>query len=299
MAKKRKTALQIFQDKLRFLQQAENRLITNVTKHQKELLELILTEYVPLFDLNDGTILNNAKNIALIQKLDKVFDKLEKNLFRDVLGVMVQDLLAATQLNGKYYIGLGFKKSVIDEILKDKINLETKLGITPTGRLRTDSYLYRLGKTGEVRNKLKDYVIKNLTGDTAFADFQLGFRNLVIGNKKQKGLATTGALQQYFDQYATDSFAQFDAVTDKQFANELGLTHFIYEGSLIPTSRKFCEKRAGKAFTVKETKNWKNDPDLIDKKTKDSYVPLVERGRYRCRHSIRYITEPLYKELTK
>ena len=51
------------------------------------------------------------------------------------------------------------------------------------------------------------------------------------------------------------------------------------------------EKRAGKVFSTEETKTWKNDPDLVEPKTKDTYSPLIERGRYNCRHWIDYISQ--------
>lgn len=288
----------IFDKKVKFLASAEKKFDDRVVKFQDELLDTILLEYLPLFDIENGSISNSAANIALLNSVDNYFDRLEKNLHRDVLGFFSSAILESTTLSAEYYVGLGFKRTVVSNILKNKISLESLLGITPSGKLKKDKYLYRLGKTEQARQQLKDYVLKNLTGDVSFMDFQLGFRNLVIGNKRVKPLATTGFLQRYFDQYAYDKFNEFDAFTNNQFAAGLGLKHFIYEGSLISTSRNFCAKRAGKAFRISETKSWKNDPDLIDKKTKNAYRPLIERGRYRCRHFIKYITEELYNEIT-
>lgn len=293
----KKTPKELFEAKVAQLLKAEQDLDAAVVAHQQKLFELLVSEYLPLFDLEDGVIIDSPNNDALIAKLDAYFDKLEKAMYRDVLGGYATNLLQSAEASGEYYIALGFKRTVVTNLLRDKVRLEAKLGITPTGRLQKDGYLYRLGKTEQVRQQLKDYVIRNLTGDTSFLDFQLGFRNLVIGNKRVQGLATTGVLQRYFDQYAYDSFNQLDATANKQLAANLELKHFVYEGSVIKTTRPFCRKRAGKAYTVKETKKWKDDPDLVDKKTKDSYRVLVERGRYRCRHFIRYITEELYNEL--
>lgn len=291
-----KTAQELYQEKLQFLLKAEEELSASVLTHQQQLYELILSEYMPLFETENGIILSTPTNDALINQIDNIFDKLNDALNKDVLGPMATNIIQSVNLSGEYYVAIGFQKTVIANLLKDKISVEAKLGITPKGFLKKDGYLYKLGQTAEVRQKLKSYVISNLTGDTPFLQFQLGLRNLVIGNKRVKGLATTGYLQQYFDQYAIDSFAQVDAVANKQIANELQLEYFVYEGSLIKSSRPFCVKRAGKAFKVSDTKNWKNDPDLIDKKSKDAYKPLIERGRYRCRHSIRYITKALYDE---
>ena len=292
-----KSAEDIFREKIDFLIKAEKRLDQAVIEHQRRLYELIITEYLPRFVVVDGVIIDSPQNNALIGELDALFNKLEKAMYRDVLGVFTADLLKSAEKSAEYYEALGFKKTVLANLLKDKVRLEARLGITPLGTLRKDGYLYKLGQTAQVRQELLSYVLSNLTGGTKFTDFQLGFRNLVIGNKRVKGLATAGSLQRYFDQFAYDTFNQMDSVVNSQIASNLNLKHFIYEGSLIETSRKFCEKRAGKVFTIAETKTWKDDPDLVDKKTKDSYRPLIDRGRYRCRHFIKYITEELYNSL--
>lgn len=292
-----KTADEIFKDKVEHILKSEKRLDKAVIAHQKKLYELILSEYLPLFEVENGFIIDSPKNDRLSVKIDNLFNRLEKAFYRDVIGTFAADLLKSAEISGTYYEALGFEKNVIKKLLKDKVRLESRLGITPKGSLKKDGYLYKLGKTPQVRQELLDYTLKNLTGDVSFLDFQLGFRNLVIGNKRKKGLATEGRLQRYFDQYAYDTFSQMDSVANKQLATNLNLKHFIYEGSTIKTSRKFCIKRAGKAFSVEETKKWKDDPDLIDKKTKDVYNPLIDRGRYRCRHFIKYITEALYNHL--
>lgn len=71
------------------------------------------------------------------------------------------------------------------------------------------------------------------------------------------------------------------AVTLKK-SDDLGLTHFLYAGGLIKTSRDFCVQRAGKIFTFKEAKTWNNGQGL-------PVIPYL--GGYNCRHSIVPMTE--------
>ena len=293
-----KTPDQIFKDKISLLLKAEKRMDAQAVSYQSKLFDLLVEEYLPLFDVKDGIVLDSSKNLSLINSLDVYFTKLSSALNNDILGGFAANLLKSASMSGQYYEQLGFNKTVVKSVLKNKFALETRLGIQPSGKLKKSGYLYKLGQTEEVRNKLANYVINNLTGDTGFLDFQLGFRNLVKGNRRVKGLSTKGALQQYFDQYAYDSFNELDAVANKQLATQFNLKHFIYEGSIIDTTRAFCLDKAGKAFSVEEAeKNWPNDPNLIDKKTKASYKPLVERGRRRCRHFIKYITESTYNQI--
>lgn len=300
MPKKKPLPDELFAIKMQFLKDAEAAMGKRVGAHQRLLLDNLLAEYLPEFDLDEsGIISSNTKNISLLAKVERQFDKIQKALVRDVLAPFARDLIKGSVLSADYYAGLGFKRTVVDGVLRTKVRVADRIGITASGRLRKDGYLHRLALTDPARQTLKNYVLRSLTGDVSFTDFQLGMRNLVIGNKKVKSLPTTGVLDRYFDQYAYDKFNEVDNLANRQIADELQLKHFIYEGSLIKTSRRFCEKRAGKAFSVAETKQWKNDPDLIDKKTADTYNPMVELGRYRCRHFPKYITEQTYKALTQ
>jgi len=193
-----RTPNEIFKEKVDHLLAAEKRLDKAVIAHQRKLFELIVSEYLPLFEVEDGLVVDSPANDALINKIDNLFAKLEKAIYRDVIGVFASDLLYSAELSAEYYVGLGFngfKKTVVDGLLKNKVRLEKKLGILPSGRLRKDGYLYKLGQTSSVRQELLGYVVNNLTGDTSFLDFQLGFRNLVLGNRRVKGKVAPSRLQ--------------------------------------------------------------------------------------------------------
>lgn len=281
---------ELFTLKSDFVLASEARFKTKIEGLQKTLLDLLFSEYVTKFDVKDGVLLDNDNNVTLLAEIDKVFEKFNTNFQQSVLNGYAKDLLKITELNADYFSqGLGFATDVVTDIVKNKINLDDKLGFTAKGNLKRDGYLYRLGETQPVRQELRQYVSSSLTSETSYAEYLKGFKDIVVGNEN-----VNGSLVKYYDQYAYDSFNQHDASSGQYLAQGLGLEHFMYEGSIIKTTRDFCVKRAGKVFTIKETKKWKNDPDLIDKKTKDRYKPLVERGRYRCRHFIKYITKELY-----
>jgi hypothetical protein len=106
-----------------------------------------------------------------------------------------------------------------------------------------------------------------------------------------------GTFQRYFRQYAYDTYNQAHEIVNTAISEDLGLTHFVYQGSIIDTTRDFCRKKVGKVFTVAEAQKWRNDPDLIDKKTAATYNPLLERGRYNCRHFLQYISDEMAAQL--
>ncbi len=170
--------------------------------------------------------------------------------------------------------------------------LRSVMGITADGGLVEGGYLDRLGKTVQVRETLRKYVVQSIVSKRSLNEFQRGFRDLVEGKP-----GIDGALQAYWRQYAYDTYNQAHEVVNVSMADELELQHFIYQGSIIPTSREFCRKKAGKVFTRQEALKWKNDPDLIDKKTAASYNPFIERGRYNCRHWLNWISQDLAEQL--
>lgn len=273
-----------------FILDSEVRFNTKIEGLQKSLLDMILNEYIVKFDTKNGVLMDTDKNVSLLAEIDKLFDKFNTNFQQSVLSGYAKDLLKITELNADYFsAGLGFATEKINDIVKNKINLDDKLGFTAKGNLKRDGYLYKLGETQPVRQELKQYVANSLTSEVSYSEYLNGFKQLVVGNENVKG-----SLVKYYDQYAYDSFNQHDASSGLYMAKDLGLEHFMYEGSIIKTSRQFCIDRAGKVFSIKDTKKWKDDPHLIDKKTKATYKPLIERGRYRCRHFLKWLSKELY-----
>lgn len=250
---------------------------------QQSLLELIFEDYIGKFQVKDGKILMNIHNMRLIAKVDNMFNIFDESIVRTVNTRYGNDMLNATIYNADYYIGMDISEKKIKSIVSKLGAVETSIGISK-GEIIKGSYLDDLTKMPEVREKLKNYVRTSVANKKGYQNYLKGFKELVVGSKD-----VNGVLEKYYSQYAYDTFNQVDASINSHFATNLNLKYFIYAGSLITTSRDFCVKRAGKVFHIDETKTWKNDPTLIGK-NREGYNPLIERGRYRCRHTIRYIT---------
>jgi len=89
-----------------------------------------------------------------------------------------------------------------------------------------------------------------------------------------------------FVKYATlvvqDSIMGFDGQFAKYRADEVGLTSYLYYGSLMKDSRDFCIKHAGKVYNEEEINQiWANDTG----QGRDQGSPFIVRGGYNCRHS--------------
>jgi len=101
--------------------------------------------------------------------------------------------------------------------------------------------------------------------------------------KQTYGRTTTGdSFAKYASLLVTDSIMGFDGQFAKYRADELGLTSYLYYGSIIKDSRDFCRKHAGKVYTEQQIIDiWNNDTG----QGRDQGSPFIVRGGYNCRHS--------------
>ncbi len=259
---------------------------------QRRLLELVMSDYVGKFKVDEnGKIIVNEYNMRLAREVEDLMDKFSNKFQKSVLKEFANDMLKTTDFTSDYFKGMGYSEKRLSDIEDGLGYISERIGISEKGNILKGSYLDSLSQNAEVRKELKDYVINSVAGQKDYGEYLKGMKELIVGNDEVEG-----TLQKYYRQFAYDTYNQVDSAINKNFADSLGLTHFIYMGSLIDTSREFCIKRAGKAFSIEETEDWKDDPDLPGK-SKEGYNPLIDRGRWNCRHSIRYISDELFYEM--
>lgn len=122
--------------------------------------------------------------------------------------------------------------------------------------------------------ELVNYIANNPNGaevDTAVSELQTIYGRDRLGDN----------LNRYATQIVQDSLMGFDGQFAKFRADQLGLTSYIYYGSLVRDSRDFCKENADKIFTEDEIREkWANETW----QGKAQGDPFVVRGGYNCRH---------------
>jgi len=98
---------------------------------------------------------------------------------------------------------------------------------------------------------------------------------------------------------ADDAVHTFSRGYSSAIAEGLGLEHYLFAGTIIATTRDFCEKRAGKVYRKSEVESW---ADL----SWSGKMPGTTRqtifwyaGGRRCRHRLLPISENTYLILSK
>lgn len=263
-----------------------------ISVSERSLVGRLLADFAPELDYKDGELRATTRNLARLQILEKVMAEFAVDEARALVERFAVDLLEVAGRNESYYLLAGFEAAKVKAIAEDTALIRARIGLDEKGMLLPGGYLDRLATAPEARQKILDYVVNSMASRKGPKAFVTGLKELVQGGAKGEGV-----IAQHWERYAFDSFSEVREIQNLHMANELELSYFVYTGGIIDSTRRFCEKRNRKVFHRDETKTWKDDPDLIDPATKDTYNPLVDRGRYNCRHFIMWISDERAKEL--
>jgi len=198
-------------------------------------------------------------DLVTIQQLKKIAFTQFQNLGNEFTNTLAQEVYQST-LVGKPF------SEVVDTI-RSKIN-----GIYQQADDR---------KRQQLVNFAQDQIAK---GKTNTEDFKTAVDEL----KQTYGSTVTGNnLYSYSYQIVGDALMGFDGQFAKYRADQLGLTSFVYYGSIIRDSRDFCVEHANKIFTEEEARTlWQSEWQ-----GKSGSDPFLDRGGYNCRHHWQPVSE--------
>lgn len=114
-----------------------------------------------------------------------------------------------------------------------------------------------------------------------------------------------GKLQKYADQVASDLIQQYQSNYMATIAQDLDLKYYLYKGTKIADTRSFCARIAGKVMTADVLcKFVTQQSQLAGGDGWQGMIPgtncsnfQVNRGGYRCRHSLIPISKAVYESL--
>ncbi len=296
---------EISKRKDRFLEKRESILKNKVTKLERRLFDVLITDFLSKIEVDeDGFIMNIDQNIKLFDALDNLLDAFMNSEHRALLNSYIKDLDGLSNFNAKYF-GVftddGLSKSVRDRARN--ITLRS-IGILPNGGIRRNGYIDQILKGSEIKTKVKNAAIKAVMGEVSKIDFRKNLKELVTTDE------TSGLFQKHYNTFIYDTYASVDRTETSLLAKELGMDSFFYAGGKINASRPFCLARQGGYILVEEALKWGTAEDDYEKYVKhdeipnggyenhsqgefkgkpESYNPLQSMGGYRCIHRENYI----------
>ena len=191
-------------------------------------------------------------DLVTIQQLKKIAFSQFENLATEFTNTLAQEVYQST------LVGKPITEMV--QTIRDKIN-----GI------------YQQADTKKQKELVNFIQEQKIAGKTNTEDFKTAVDEL----KQTYGSTVTGAnLAVYSSQIVQDALMGFDGQFAKFRADELGLTNYVYYGTIIRDSRDFCVEHVNKVFTEEEARAlWQQDWQ-----GKSGSDPFLDRGGYNCRH---------------
>lgn len=264
----------------------------------KALFDELVRRIVEVIATEDGKVKSGKGSASINRMIDLAFGVVERAQLSEFKRSALGDLSALIR-NGSDYFEAMDARPMQDVNARVRRTMRRRLGLDPkTGKPVEGGQFDRFFDNEPMRTEVKQVVSRGITAKIPMAQMLKQLQVTVTGTPESPGLFSK-ALQNL----VLDTYQQVDRATAKEYGARLKLDTFIYAGGLIETSREFCKKRNNKVFTEEEAAKWGSDPTLPrTKKEKDSgvltgYDPLVDVGRYNCRHRLRYISRELAKEL--
>ena len=300
------------QDLLQQLQQIRFKAVNNLeTQHQKLLIDTLqnlekeVVRLVSELPIQDGALFNTRLAIEIRPKLQKAIEDLYLtkvqtfiNDYDKIAGTIVAtygklpipnefkqiteaDLTTIQQLKKIAFtqfqnLATEFSNTLAQEVYQSTLVGKPFADVVETVRAKING-IYQQADTRK-QKELVDFVqAQRIAGKTNTEDFKTAVDEL----KQSYGSTVTGAnLAVYSSQIVQDALMGFDGQFTKFRADELGLTSYVYFGSIIRDSRDFCVEHANKIFTEEEARQlWQNDWQ-----GKSGSDPFIDRGGYNCRH---------------
>ena len=281
----RKELQKLFKQRDSLISQINTRFEAQITASQRDLLRLFMEQFADKLQFDkDKRIINNQYNRTLLLSVDKLFTEYGKSNNPLILGALIGGVSNVLDFNAKYYSNLESKAKLLPIRARVQENVRGWLGIEDNVT-KPNGYLDTLVKSEQVKNTLKQAVMKMVYGQEGWEATRKSLHKLIEGDSK--GL---GALEKYHRNFTYDLYSQIDRATAKTYADDLKFEFAIYEGGLIETSREFCKEHNGNVYHRTEIEGF--DPKVAKQ---PDYNPFTDLGGYSCRHHLNWIPTTLAK----
>jgi len=275
---------------------------SSIPNIQQGILDEI-TNLLSGIKLNNGNIATATENLKLVVKIkSKINSLIQNGEYKSSLKEFIGAFSEIEKLQTQYFQQLTKKYSppkVLGAIREQSVN-------TALDSL-TDA-----GIAVNVTNKIGEILNKNITSGAKYSDMVNQLRDFVITNE-----SGAGVLERYTKQITTDALNQYSAQYTNAVTNDLGLDWFMYTGSLIASSRIFCEALVKKKYIHRsELPNiilgkFKEFEDMDGTISDKTGLPVgmiagttaenfhVYRGGYNCGHQLVPVDESIVPEWIK
>lgn len=214
-------------------------------------------------DKSNGKVKVTVKNVRLIQRIKKELESIIiSNEYKKKVELFVVSFDEVTDLNNQYFskIATEFEPSTIFQEIKTQSIDAVRENLLTTGM------------RANIVNKLGDILNQNITTGARMEDLTEQVRIFLTDTKEGDG-----ALVRYAKVYTIDALNQYNAQYTATATDDLGLEWYKYVGSLITTSRPFCNALIDAKKNGMEYIHRSQFKDLLKGNVNGKRVPLYDK----------------------
>ena len=266
----------------KFFEELENK----ATKIDNGLLKLLQEKIINKLSVKDGKIEFSQENIQKIleaQKLIEIYASQQGSFWR----FYADGIVKLTNLVQSNFAVIGSAEMIQRGELAVKNNL-AKIGIEPNGTIIKGGFISQASEMKPIQQNIGEWMLKNVTTGRDFSNLLNEFQ------KEVQGKELSGQFTKYVKMQLHDTSFRFLRMQNNLYGETLGLNYFLYQGTVIDTTREFCEKRAGKVFHRSDVNTWKTEEYMPT-----PYNFFEDMGGYNCRHTIRWLSNEIGIKLYK
>ncbi len=138
-------------------------------------------------------------------------------------------------------------------------------------------------------NAIQEVLKSNIAGVSDRAQLMETLRRFIEGTPERKAY-----LDRYIKQTTNDAVMVFNREYLQTISEDLGLKHYLYQGTIIGDTRQFCQSRAGRFYKKEEVEKWASQSWDGKMAGTNSTTIFSYAGGYNCRHKLWPISEEQY-----
>lgn len=256
------TSDQLIEKTLSTIDDAVTSFNSSVPATQKKAFAKVV-ELLNDLDKSNGKVKVTVKNVRLIQRIKKELESIIiSNEYKKKVELFVVSFDEVTDLNNQYFskIATEFEPSTIFQEIKTQSIDAVRENLLTTGM------------RANIVNKLGDILNQNITTGARMEDLTEQVRIFLTDTKEGDG-----ALVRYAKVYTIDALNQYNAQYTATATDDLGLEWYKYVGSLITTSRPFCNALIDAKKEGMEYIHRSQFKDLLKGNVNGKRVPLYDK----------------------
>lgn len=296
----KKTYLEYSKLREAYLLKRQELLMAQVDTLSVKLFDRIFERYLSELEKANGKIVFNSANISMVAGLDKIYKTFREQDNAPVVKQFVVDMQSIPTINNEYFLGVQ-QKDTASALKLAKKATNTALGIDSRGKIIQDGFVDKFLRDETLLKRIKKQTNQAITQGKGFEQFK---NELKIAIQGEDGKPLSGGVQQYYRNYAYDTYQKVDRLNSDVFAGELAMRYFFYSGGELPTSRELCVFCHGKIVNADEFKKLKYNQlkpvyqnGMSNGKDYPAWKPLIDLGGWGCIHRKDYIDEALAMQM--